>query len=52
MGWFTDHYGFAMNFSVYALLSFTSIAIVAWKVPAQTKLEKSVRYVVDMSTEG
>jgi hypothetical protein len=44
MGFLTDLFGFAVNFTVYAVLSFSSIAIVAWKIPAQTKLEKSVKY--------
>jgi hypothetical protein len=44
MGFLTDLFGFAVNFTVYAVLSFSSIAIVAWKIPAQTRLEKSVKY--------
>jgi hypothetical protein len=45
MGAVTDRVGFDANFTLYGLFSFASIAIIAWKVPNQTHLEKSIEYV-------
>lgn len=47
MGFMTDLYGFVANFIFYAVLSFASIALTAWQMPKQTRLEKSVRCVMN-----